>query len=107
MSFAEAFAPMDAHYRSQVIAATWGHLAPQKRKAYQGWILFAIPEYDSGNPCIIEAEFKGLGDSPWLYDAMWDFASKVEKVGVYRFDGTLQNYEFKGTVQRIEVEAKP
>lgn len=107
MTWDDAFAPAEARYKSEVMAATWGHLAPRQRKTYRGYILFAIPAYDSGTPCIIEAEFKGLADSPWLYDAMWDFACSVERgdegegAGVYRFDGTFRNYEFNGEIKRL------
>lgn len=97
----DAFAPIMARYRSEIMAATWGHLAPRQRKSYSGYVLFAVPEYDCGTPCIIQADFKGLNDSPWLYDVMWDFASKTNVVGVYRFEGTFQNYEFKGITQRL------
>jgi hypothetical protein len=101
MAWIEAFAPVMAQYRAEVAIATWGHLAPRKRKSYHGHFLFAIPAYDSGTPCIVEAEFKGLDDSPWLYDAMWDFAAQTDKQGIYRFDGTFCNYEFNGTITPI------
>lgn len=110
MSWIEAFAPIEAKYRADIAVETWGHLAPRRRKAYQGSFVFAIPEYDSGNPCIVSAAFEGLGDSPWLYDAMQDFAEQIiprdgnglnPESGVYRFDGTFRNYEFKGTVMKI------
>lgn len=105
MPWIDAFAPAEARYRSDVMAATWGHLAMRKRQSYSGYFIFAIPEYDSGTPCLVASEFKRLNDSPWLYDAMWDFAGQTEKAGVYRFDGTVCNYEFKGTVTRINTDA--
>lgn len=104
-TMSEVFAPIMAKYRADVIAATWGHLAPCKRKTYQGYVLFAIPVYDSGTPCIIDADFEDLNDSPWLYDAMWDFASQTTQAGVYRFDGTFRNYNFDGTITKIATEA--
>lgn len=114
----DAFAPVEAHYHAQVIAATFGHLAAQRNKTYRGWFVFAIPGYDSGDPCIIDSEFSNsLDDSPWLYDAMWSFAAETDAVpreeysgcrvpestGVYRFDGTVRNYQFKGTVRKIKL----
>lgn len=113
-NIAEAFYRHEAQHRNAILAETWGHLAAKKSKSYRGWILFAIPAYDSGTPCIIEAEFKGLNDSPWLYDAMWDFCADRETVphdenglnaepGVYRFDGTIRNYEFNGTIRKIDL----
>lgn len=103
-NLAEAFQVWEAQYRADVIAATWGHLAPRERKTYSGYIVFAVPEYDSGNPCIVQADFKGLEDSPWLYDAMVSFAEQAHRAGVYRFDGTFRNYEFKGDIRRISTE---
>lgn len=114
-NIAEAFCQHEALYRASVMADTWGHLAAKKHKTYRGWILFAIPAYDSGTPCIIESEFKGLDDSPWLYDAMWDFCADRNTVphdenglnaesGVYRFVGSIRNYEFKGTIAKLGIE---
>lgn len=101
MSFASALAQVDADNRYQARVATFGHLAPHKDVAYEGYIVFAIPEYDSGNACIVSSEFKNLPDSPWLYDAMVEFAEK-RRAGVYRFEGVCRNYKFKGKVTRID-----
>jgi hypothetical protein len=100
----DVFAPVMAKYRADVAAATWGHLAPEKNKKYEGYVVFAIPVYESGSPCIVFASFKGLSDSPWLYEAMCDLASQQEKAGVYRFKGTLCNYTFEGSVFRIKTK---
>lgn len=101
MSFASVLAEIDAQNRVEVRAETFGHLAPRKGETYEGQFLFAIPEYDCGNPCIVSADFNGLEDSPWLYEAMLEFAERKQKAGVYRFDGSVRNYKFKGTVTRI------
>jgi hypothetical protein len=104
---ADAFAPWEASYKSELQKYTWGHLAAIKNKTYRGFILFADSAYDG--PVLLDSDFKGLDDSPWLYDAMIDFMRDCltgriveNKYGrVYRFDGTLRNYEFKGTVRLI------
>src|ERR1044072_4784542 len=101
----DAFAPVEALYRAQVMEATWGHLAPRKNKAYKGNITFAIGCYgdDPLNPTILQAEFGELPDSPWLFGALpWVCrAQDTEEAGVYRFDGTFKNYEFSGTVRKV------
>lgn len=106
MSFASVLAEVEAQNRAVVRVETFGHLAPRKGEIYQGHIVFAVPEFDSGNPCIVSAEFEGLNDSPWLYEAMIEFAERKTKAGVYRFDGTVRNYKFKGTITRIDTGVK-
>ncbi len=103
-SMADAFAPVEALYRARVIESTWGHLAPLKNKTYSGHMVFALGCFgsDALNPTVLECEI-GLDSSPWFYDAMIDFLSSLggDEGGVYRWDGTFRNYEFKGTVRRI------
>ncbi len=105
--FEEAFAPAEAAYKIEIQKLTWGHLAPAKNKTYRGFILFANSAYDG--PVLLDSDFKGLKDSPWLYNAMIGFMCDYltgriveNKYGrVYRFDGALRNYEFKGTVALV------
>jgi len=100
-TFGDTLCRIEAEQRAEMQAATFGHLAPERGLEYRGWFLFAIPEYDCGTPCIVSAEFDGLNDSPWFYDAMWEFAAKRKRAGFYRFDGVVRNYRFKGVVTRI------
>ena len=104
---ADAFAPAEAHYRSKVMEATWGHLAPEKGKTYPGHMVFAHAGY-GGHLVILESEWKGLDDSPWLFEAMLEFVCDfpTEPGCVYRFEGKLKNYEFQGTVQEIPLTVK-
>lgn len=99
---ADAFAPAEARYKAEIMADTWGHLAPKKNKAYHGHIVFAIGCFGSDhlNPTPLACEFDDLDSSPWFFDAMMDFLRDIEtKEGcVYRFDGTFRNYEFKGQI---------
>lgn len=103
----EAFAPAIAQYKAEVMSATWGHLAPKRHRAYKGHVVFAVGCFGSDdlNPTVLVCEFGGLDDSPWLFDALQDFLHDCETVagGVYRFDGTFKNYEFKGTTRRLEL----
>lgn len=102
----EAFAPAEAEYRNRVIHATWGHLAPEPRKKYRGYVLFTFGEY--GDITVIKDNFEGLPDSPWFYEHVHEFASrKVKTRGrVYRFDGTYMmlkngNSRFSGKVRVV------
>jgi hypothetical protein len=110
----EAFAPAMAEYHATVMTATWGHLAPSKNKTYSGHLTFAVGIFgsDNLNPIVLECEFKNrsgeeLDSSPWFYDAMMDFMQSLETEAgaVYRFVGTFRNYKFKGTIQRLRLEA--
>ena len=82
-----AFATHEAKARAAVMAETWGHLAPRVNKRYSGWIVFTLTEY--GCYEIIASNWRGLYDSPWLYEDMNEFVVKHAKAkgGLYRFDG--------------------
>ena len=105
-TMADAFAPVEAHYRAQVYKDTWGHLAPKKNKAYRGSIVFALGCYGSDylNPTVLSCEMN-IDDSPWFFDAMTDFLSSLggEAGGVYKWAGTFKNYEFSGSVRRLDL----
>lgn len=107
-SMDQAWAPITAHYRAEVFKATWGHLAPRKNKTYRGQVTFALGCYGSDelNPTVLECTIE-IDDSPWFFDAMIEFLEslKGEGGGVYRWDGTFKNYDFKGTVRRIPLPA--
>lgn len=109
-TIAEAFAPWEAEYKVRVMADTWGHLAPKRNKTYTGHVIFAVGCFGSDhlNPTALECEFKDLDSSPWFFDALCDFMGDIETEtgGVYRFDGTFRNYQFKGTVQRLILQAR-
>ena len=109
---ADAFAPAEAKYQEQVMQSTWGHLAPEKNKTYRGFIIFAIGYYDDLNPMPLNVRFKGLNDSPWFYEALTEFIGKPQwntsrkkfkSGGVYRFDGTFNNYKFRGRIWRVKL----
>ncbi len=100
MAMADAFASSEAHYRDQVLAATWGHLAPRRNKKYRGRLVYAVGCYgnDHLNPTVLSCEFAELEDSPWFYSVLTDFLHKQEfEVGcVYEFRGAFRNYRFEG-----------
>lgn len=106
MALPDAFAEVEAHYRAQVLKETWGHLAPRKNKAYKGHITFALGCFGSDdlNPTVLSCELN-IDSSPWFFDAMIEFLQSLggEAGGVYRWDGTFKNYEFKGTVRRLKI----
>jgi hypothetical protein len=114
MSLASAFAPAEAHYKAQVYAETFGHLAPTPRQTYEGWMVLTWAGY-GGDLIVISAEWKDLDDSPWLFDDMQDYLGKLtennraKRGEVYKFVGTYTkfkngNYRFSGKLQRIPIE---
>jgi len=105
-TIADAFIPVEREYKARVMEETWGHLAPKKNRIYKGTIIFAYGEY--GDMVPLHAEFAGLDDSPWFFDALSDFISdfclQQEKWGVFRFTGTFRNYKFKGQIEQVHVD---
>src|ERR1700741_2081802 len=104
-TISEAFAPVEAHYRAEIFAETWGHLAPRKNKLYRGSIIFAVGIYgdDALNPTVLKSSFEGLEDSPWFFEAQAEFLAGLdfEEGCVYRFEGTFRNYVFKGDCRKL------
>lgn len=99
-----AMAPVRLANKQAVYKATWGHLAPKRNRIYQGYIVFSISAF--GDMVVIDADFAGLPDSPWLYDAVNDFAFEDNALvhgAVYRFTGTFRNYRFTGTREALYV----
>lgn len=106
----KAFEPANALYRARVAADTWGHLAPQPRRAYHGTMVLAASEY-GGDRIIIRTDFADLPDSPWFFDDLheWLFSKRVQlnEGGIYEWSGTYTKrkngtFHFKGTlVERI------
>lgn len=108
MSMADAFAPAENSFRNWVAVNTWGHLAPEARKVYRGYIVFALGCY--GDQVVLQSEFENLPGSPWYFDdeSEWvnEFIDRHTKVGgdchgIWRFDGTYTkfkngNYRFSG-----------
>lgn len=102
--YSEAFAPIQAHYAAQVQAATFGHLALKKNTTYRGKVLFCKSCYESGSLRLIDMQIPGADDSPWLYDAIYDYLYKfnsLEDGAVYQIHVTLRNYRFWGTPFKI------
>jgi len=107
MSLASALAPIEAHNRNIVMAATFGHLAPKRGTTYPGSILFTQTEYGQLVP--IRSKFEGLPDSPWFFEHLHDFVGeKATEAGqVYRFEGdyvTFKNgsHRFRGKITKVK-----
>ncbi len=102
------FAPVEARYRAQVEAQTWGHLAPTPRQKYPGTIVFAHGEY--GDIAPVKVDFPGLPDSPWFFGGMNEFIGSRATVegNVYLFSGTYMmrkngTHAFSGKVRAIRL----
>lgn len=79
---------------------TWGHLAPEENKEYTGWMLWAYSAY--GDTILLESDFEGLNDSPWLFEVMMAFiGNNIPEVGVFRWSGVTINSHFKGNIKKI------
>jgi hypothetical protein len=105
---ADAFAPVERKYANQVLAETWGHLAPKAKTTYPGYIV--LTHACCGDIVLIDYDFVGLDSSPWLYDDLNDFAAHlsmesydrdvheriprtIERGQVFRFDGTYRKFK--------------
>ncbi|MDE4297168.1 hypothetical protein PXK56_18445 [Phaeobacter gallaeciensis] len=94
MSMADAFAPADAAYRAEVLANTWGHLAPQVGRVYSGWVVFTVGCF--GDITIIDYELEDLPSSPWFFQDINNFVGeqiekkKIDRGQVWRWDGTFK-----------------
>jgi hypothetical protein len=79
-----------------VMAETFGHLAPKPHRAYPGFIIFCLTEYNE--EVTIQANFEGLDDSPWFHDDLRDYlARKCRRPGeILRFDGVYYKYRSGG-----------
>jgi hypothetical protein len=99
----ETWRPIHQANYEAVQRGTWGHLAPKKNRTYPGSMLFARSAY--GECSLIRADFKGLNDSPWLFQVMNDFAEENAKEdgAIYRFIGHFRNYEFVGAVNKAAI----
>jgi len=107
----EVFAPIEAVYKANVMAQTFGHLAPKPKNIYSGWALFTLTAF--GDTCIIDFEFNNLDASPWFNEDILDYIGaftdtipKNKNFGVYKFSGTYQKYKnakfkFKGCIDEI------
>jgi hypothetical protein len=111
-SLADAFIEHERRAAAEVAGQTWGHLAPRVREPYRGWLLFAYSAYE-GSAVLLDAEWDGLDDSPWLYEDMQEFirrpavggGERCVPGGVYRFEGTYTKRkngraQFRGTTRR-------
>jgi len=103
MSIASVMASIENINKEIVMQDTWGHLAPSKNKTYKGFFTFAAGCFGSLSPIALSFEFSELDSSPWLYGALQEFlfSLKVESGIIYRFEGTIRNYTFKGKISQI------
>lgn len=112
MSLESAFAQAEATHLNRVLSSTWGHLHPEPRRKYRGYLVFACGAYR--DVVILYADFQDLPDSPWFYEDMQQFVAdktRKEDPAIFRFDGTytkLRNgrCRFSGRVARTAVTSR-
>lgn len=107
----EAFAPVDAVNREIVYRDTWRHLAPEPRRTYRGYIVYAYGAW--GDIVPVDSEFDGLSSSPWFFEDMNNYIceqiTETTAVGIYRFDGTYTRFKngscrFSGKIRTIALD---
>lgn len=95
----------------EVLRDTWGHMAAKPKKVYTGYVIFAVGCY-GGNSCeAVKVEFKDsrgreLDGGPWMYDAVQSLmtSQKVDRGEIYRWEGEVKGYKFKGHLRKLSVE---
>ncbi len=103
-TWAETFAPIEAHNREAVNRDTWGHLAPIKNTTYRGTVLFCKSEYNSGSITLIGTKFDDLDSSPWFYDSVHELLNSFEELEygtVYEIKATFRNYRWWGKPKKV------
>ena len=74
MSYDEAFAPIEAHYKKIVMHDTWGHLFPEQ-PSYTGNLRVSYTIY--GSIDILDESPQLPEGSPWWNSAANEFACKM------------------------------
>jgi len=104
----DAMGPATARYSAEVMAETWGHLAPEPRRRYPGTIVFTHGAYGDLTPIVVE--FGQLPDSPWFFDGVLEFigSRKTAPGKVYRFSGTYMmckngSHRFSGRTRPVRI----
>jgi len=111
MSLAELAAEVHEQQKWQQFEETWGHLYP-KPGDHPGTAVVAHSDYGDQGVIVVHAQFEGVEDSPWFYEAMTDFAvdsmlpthraphmrnvirmDKKKKAGIWEFRGVLRVYQ--------------
>ncbi len=110
MSLQDAFEPYEHDYRQKVLANTWGHLAPEPGRSYEGFVCFAHGVH--GDSTIIEWQFEDLPPSPWFFDDLIDHMNneidrhlKDRSYGVWIWEGTFK--VFKNGKSRWSGKSRP
>lgn len=91
--------------KNEVMRDTWGHLAPEPRRKYYGYILVAYAF--NGNIMILDWQFESLEASPWQFQHFVTFVNQyidrcfrdgidLEPGNVYRYDGWYMPYKNGG-----------
>ncbi len=93
----------------QRIQDTWGHLAPKQGRSYKGYMIWAYGGW--GDIILLEAAFKNLDDSPWLFDAMQEYIGEnLSSEGIYKWEGCFEKvdegcYCFGGKIKRLDFKS--
>lgn len=85
--------------RQDVLFDTWGHLAPEPGRKYEGWILATYTAF--GDVVIIDWNFDDLLGSPWQAEDFDAFMHQTlgrtcNTVGVYVYHGWYKKFKNDG-----------
>ena len=67
----EAFAPVEAKNKEQVMQSTWGHLVPKVHIKYYGYIIVATSTFRC--TYLLDYDFINLSGGPWLAEDVGEF----------------------------------
>lgn len=106
-------AEIDAHNKTIVYHQTFGHLVPEARKFFPGYILFAYGCH--GDIVLLDWDFGELEANPWLHHTMTEYVGDyvMKKAlhldyGIWRFEGTYHMQKngygkFRGKIRPMRV----
>lgn len=111
-----AFAPAEHRYKSAMLSAAWGHLAPVYRKKYDCEIVFCLGCYREITVISSHVRHHKDGDldgSPWYFQHEQSLVSEcidmIDDAGIYVFKGTYemmrqnaQAFRFEGWLSSVD-----
>lgn len=108
MGLASLAAEIHEQQKWQQFEETWGHLYP-KPGDHEGVMVVSHSDYNDQGVSVVHAQFQGVEDSPWVYEAMTNFAyrsmwprckgstlldpERTKARGVWEFRGVLRVYQ--------------
>lgn len=106
LNFEKTFKPVEKANKDIVLSNTWGHLYSNDFKPHKGYLIYTLSAY--GNFEVIDSNFEGVEDNPWLFEDLNDYISCNTKIpgSIYIFQGTYRKLKnqrcvLKGKTTRL------